>query len=758
MSKKGPKELPSTYLFAQQRDSSCMLMPFINYAILREQQDPRGTLRYLDREWHTKEEWFIKTFPALRDWHLALRKLSFPRPGENNAFAQLQMEMLEHGLLKENISSLTLTNNQPYVAGDDIEDVLKLFLTPYTSSITDKVNMLTKFVPILYDNGKFYCYDTRTNDFIPITATPTALAAMKRKEVVQFRDLKIPPHLHSFYQLSDKDFLLPGGSGFGREQVMKASYADPDFKYISERGSGYFYEAGLYTLMLFAMGVDKNNNPITPQSELYPAYQNFKQVMAEFPNNPWNSPDFKKENFLEYHIAEILKANPEFKTRMQAMLREFTAWPYFKALEKTHQGEKIKQYLCGNDQMMAYAISQYLKLLWAASLSKEKLIAVTDFGTLDKDLTEDLDLDMIMGKILQDAQVKDQSGKSFLDYWDEMKVKLTARVGANANLVSFDGHGSIKSFNPSVCEAQAHYGLAQPHLYRRLGYTELDSFYQEGTQPFYQRTQEEAARMEESALVIQRAWRERQARKRKPLEQPIRVPQIPKQTSAPKAVVAKAPTPAQVKAAEAKATALAKAEQVKKAAQAKATAAKEAQQAKLKAQAETKLVSSAKTLAAQEIDIELQLKALEVAINAASSDAQRKPLLAQEKALKIKQTQLQAQEAKLQTQAVSLFGEQVAKEKQTALEQAARSDFEAKLVARSRPLIVQEIKLTKQVQALEATGKKVPAVLTAQQAKLELEGRKLQAQAVALVGEEKAKEKEKALEDAVKAELEKPRK
>ena len=79
MRKESPKSnQPSTYLFPQQRDSTCMLMPFYHLPILNQQQNKDGSLRHFDREWHTKIEWLTKTFPGIRDWHTAMGRLSFP--------------------------------------------------------------------------------------------------------------------------------------------------------------------------------------------------------------------------------------------------------------------------------------------------------------------------------------------------------------------------------------------------------------------------------------------------------------------------------------------------------------------------------------------------------------------------------------------------------------------------------------------------------------------------------------------------------
>jgi hypothetical protein len=222
MSKPGPKKADNTYLFAQQRDASCMLMPFINYAVLAQQVDKKGGMRYLDREWHTKEEWFLQTFPALRDWYLTMNQLSFPKPGENDAFAQAQADMLTNGLRKEDIPKLTDTKGNRYIQDDEEDDVLKMLLTPYTSSSEDKVSMMSKYVPIYYDKGKFFCYDVLAKKQIELKAKDVAYKNMRSGNIIKYSDLNVPANLKSYYMINDDDYVHTSGPAFGREQMMRA--------------------------------------------------------------------------------------------------------------------------------------------------------------------------------------------------------------------------------------------------------------------------------------------------------------------------------------------------------------------------------------------------------------------------------------------------------------------------------------------------------------------------------------------------------
>ena len=498
MSKDSPKAARNAYQIAPQVDSSCFLMPFINLERIKAQQSQDGTLRYFDRDWHTKEEWFLKTFPAIRDWHLAMNKLTYPQKDQPSDFAKMQAQKLANGLMKENISSLVLNQESDELEKEGLEQTLSSLRIPYTSNQSNKWNVLTKILPLYNDNGKFTCYDESIGGFIELHPNESAL---KNEDFILIADLNLPEHLKKYYQLNDDGFIGSWGLElFGHQKYYHTSYIDPKLLILADNKKAYFYEAGLYGLMLFGLGLDENGKEINKGHPLYGAYQNFKKVMSESKDNPWNSEQFKKENLLEYHVAQIFEKNPKLKQKVIASMNEYTVWPHYLNLKKVKGGEAFVKNLPGEDQMLAYGVSQYLKFLWAASLSTDKFY----FATGIRDILPEIS-DSALHGIVEDVLNKSEI---FLPVWDELREEIVKRVGENANLVSFDGHGSIKSFSKSVCDAQAKYGLSDKHLFRRLGFTEIDSYYQEGTQPFYQRTPQESEQMQKAATQIQRAWRQ----------------------------------------------------------------------------------------------------------------------------------------------------------------------------------------------------------------------------------------------------------
>lgn len=211
--------------------------------------------------------------------------------------------------------------------------------------------------------------------------------------------------------------------------------------------------------------------------------------MEKSTDNPWNSEFFKKENLLEYHIAEIIKQNLSIRQALKETLADMTAWPYHQMLDELGLKGKKDEYLPGEEQMLAYAVAQNLKHLWAASLSKEKFITYLDVDELTPEALEVLWVDDIIQGLKQQATAPSSMGISFLDCWDTIRQQVQQRVGQqNCSLVSFDGHGSVKASGPAASKYQANKGLADSTIFNRLGYTEIDSYYQEGRQPFYQRT------------------------------------------------------------------------------------------------------------------------------------------------------------------------------------------------------------------------------------------------------------------------------
>lgn len=520
MSAKGPNIPQNQYMFPQQRDASCFLMPFYHLAIMQEQQKKDGTIRHFDREWHTKLEWLVKTFPGIRDWHVAMGQLSSPQ-NRQSAFGQLQADLIENGFLQENVTEYQLRSGVPYIAGESIEDMMKMHLTPFNTSVKDKGGMLTKTLPIYYDKGAFYCYDPEQSEFIRLSTS----AKLDKDGLVSINKLNIPARLKDYYKLDGQMYLLNSGKGFGKHAMLKACYIDKNYEILNDKETGYFYGEGLYQLMLFAMGVDNQNNTIQPGHELYTAYQEFRAEMGKSPDNPWNSAHFKKENLLEYHIAEIIKQNPSIRQALKETLADMTAWPYYQMLDDLGLKGKKDAYLPGEEQMLAYAVAQNLKHLWAASLSKEKFITYLDLDELTPEAIEELGVDNIIDGLKEQAtEPCNSNGQSFLDCWDTIRQQVQQRVGQqNCSLVSFDGHGSVKAFGPAASKYQAAKGLADPTIFSRLGYTEIDSYYQEGRQPFYQRTPEEQQEMEQAAIKIQSLWRgykAREALKKIPSQKP----------------------------------------------------------------------------------------------------------------------------------------------------------------------------------------------------------------------------------------------
>ncbi|CDZ77760.1 hypothetical protein BN59_02050 [Legionella massiliensis] len=518
---------PSTYLFAQQRDASCMLMPFINLAQMRSQKKRDGGLKLFDRSWRSKEEWFSDTFLALKAWYEAMGRLSFPSDFEEHAFADYQNTLLSCGLLQENISELKTLDGSPYIDPNNLTSLKTLFYTPYTTSLGYKFVMLTKNLPLYSQNGRFYLFNPVNNHYL--------LVQGNRGEVLQVKDINIPEPLRVYYGLEPEMPLFPCRPAFGFEVSYRTSYFDKKEVLIENQDVGYFYSAGLYQLMLLGLQLDRDNQVIVEGHPLFSVYQNFKREMASSPVNPWNSEHFKKENLFEYHLAEILQERPDLKAGIQGCISSYTVWPYYSQFNELEGGADYEKYLPGENQMLAYAISQNLKSLWAMSLAAEKFAVALELNSLPETVLQQLDLGAIIEEIRSEA-FKDVDGRCFISYWIELRGLLEQRVGANAELVSFDGHGSIKSFSPKIVSYQRQNGLADEELYTLLGYTEIDSFYNEGKQPFYQRTAAEEQQLNLAAQKIQEHWRFYRAQRdrEQPASSSSQITFVPSKTEVPR--------------------------------------------------------------------------------------------------------------------------------------------------------------------------------------------------------------------------------
>tara|TARA_R110002110_G_scaffold121431_2_gene297204 strand:- start:36746 stop:38617 length:1872 start_codon:yes stop_codon:yes gene_type:complete len=594
MSAQGPKK-PAEYCFAQQKDSSCHVMPFINLQILNNMRAGTGGELNLSegKDWYTKREWFPQTFKWTKNWQQAMAQLRT----QEGPFYEMQKRQMENGLINGHF--YTADGKRVDDTWNPITNYANMMLYPF--NFTDATTMPNdlawehyheafKTLPLIFDNGKAKCYDDSIHDYVELeevgidgdwdvalaiipgvtnseTMPSQTLGSSNQQEdagdaalnvsktmtkpfgwgtqrlknlkekvtglgialwesaaelfdsayeksfpasadkgskndhdaqqydlqlnkpqptTATHRFFKLSPTQKKLLELPDKailDFYNPSTLGF--DVAYKYRYLPVESQTQS------YYMSSLCQLILFGMGVDKNNNIITEGHDDYAAHQEFTQAMASAPNNPWQLDSFKKENFLEYHLANMIKTDPKLKKQMEDNVSIFfPTWEKYKEIDSLYDeaGQPLtgkSKELMGEEQYLAYCYTQSARFLWAASTSRQAFNAVLE---LDPTLARLLRLPGTPGpnQVMRNAATK-INGHSFLDTWSNIQQQLRDDPTVPNELASFSGHGMVMSFNKDLMKAQSDAGLNNPGIISTLGFSVIDSYYGEQLSPMYRR-------------------------------------------------------------------------------------------------------------------------------------------------------------------------------------------------------------------------------------------------------------------------------
>lgn len=585
----GPKRKPASYSFAQQTDSSCHIMPFINLSILNNMRTQ--VLEHQENELdiaaqqnlYSRRSWLPQTFLWTKTWQQAMAKLV------EGPFGDYQREMLEKGVVNGHMYDQDGTNYIETI--NPVENYARMLLVPF--NFTDAQSLpedlgyqhaasAFKTLPLFWDQGKAICYDPEKGDYdhltevkqqndidkgewdiaIPIIQGTTLadvpshseddLAPGKRQVDLETEALSYPGSL--FYTATQKlAYNLEEMYESGAEivsQVSKKVYGQDKYKHVSTQfdhqffptssayryfklspmqkefldlpahkvlyqtsysSLGYemgfkhrylpeqaetnsYYMSSLLQLMLFAMGVDKDNNAIEIDHPLYEAHKALKTEMGSSQTNPWGLPSFNKENCLEYHIANMIKKDPSLKEKMEKTVNLFfPAWKYYKDMDNCYDSAdpntrrsmtERKQWLMGEEQFLAYCFVMNARFLWAASISREAFNAVLE---VDPILANLMKLPFVPGpnQLMRNAQQKTMNGYSYLDVWQEIQESMIVNKDVPKELVSFSGHGIVMSFHHDLIKQQMQQGVESPKVMKALNFAVIDSYYGEQLNPMY---------------------------------------------------------------------------------------------------------------------------------------------------------------------------------------------------------------------------------------------------------------------------------
>lgn len=584
---KKPVVQPSSYAFAQQYNSACHIMNFMNLDILQQLRKEAGENIDLQQAatYRTRREWFPLTTRALVSWHKALNDLH----EKNGAFKKYAEQQIRDGILNGRL----VDEN-----GKRVDDVfnpitqkVRMLLTPF--NFTDATRMPLELaldhqaeaypiIPLFMQDGKAMAFDPIVNDYVelpevtnpadiqekkwdvalvrvpdkpdtliiaeeaeveseqaPLIAQNTQPSTMARAaaalgaavasasesiegavgallpasnletdpalfqgDLQKFLEMfpGAPSHIpqYRYYKLNDaqKNLLqLPNNAYCTRynNDVLGFDYAFA-YRYLPQIAEQHtYYMSSLNQLTLFGLGLDQNLDPITQTHPLYEAYQEFRAAMADYPDNPWQNDNFVKENFMEYHIAMLLRDDPELRQQMIDTVEVlFPSWTLRQEMDQLQYqnpdgsiepASRHTQHLLGSDPYLAYCFMQSLRFVWASAQSKE---AYTSVMELDPNTAQLLRLPGAPGptQIIKRAE-KEVNGSSFLDVWQTLRERLESDPSIPKELASFSSHGVLMSFSDDLKKLQMDNGVRKPDVMDKLGFALIDSYYGSGLKPMY---------------------------------------------------------------------------------------------------------------------------------------------------------------------------------------------------------------------------------------------------------------------------------
>lgn len=484
------KGAPPVYALEIQKGYTCHLNMHSNHArILQICEREGGRLEFRPEDYRSIFASLAHTFEGQVAWQLAMTKLY----NANGPFRNHLEQLSQDGITNSKIFN---ADGTAYASAtyNPIEKLRRNFLTPFHFIDLKSVNQegVWQVLPLVYKNGQHYFYNKETGGCDLLDATEG-----KCIFVFSERDGKIDSDATRLY-LSQQQLNQLGLAEYSSIQMNHKPRFGSDAVYYAQylpqaANDRQFYMTGMYQLSLFAHGIDRDNNQITPGHPLYDAYQEFTQVMAENPENPWRNLD--KDNLLEYRLAHLFENNEGLKKQVLQVIDAFKpGWTYYQALMglKDAHGKPLCVDLLPNDnQLLAFYFSMQVRDLWTACVSQEALNAVhTVRGVMKKYLGPRLTswveyLQSSFSFMPFSSKYYIQKGieggnDSFLSTWERVLTQLKETGDFPHYLISFCGHGAVHTFDPEVIKS---FAFENQEVASRLGFGVFDSEWPDHLKP-----------------------------------------------------------------------------------------------------------------------------------------------------------------------------------------------------------------------------------------------------------------------------------
>ncbi|HQS84915.1 MAG TPA: hypothetical protein PLY23_08490 [Alphaproteobacteria bacterium] len=256
---------------------------------------------------------------------------------------------------------------------------------------------------------------------------------------------------------------------------------------------------GLFELILFMNGIDRDNNPIDEHHNFHAAYKDYRKKLVQVEGElyaPGSHPYSQAlpTLLLESVVAKILSQNPELKDKFLKTI-DFclTPWKHYQTVyHPSYPGKKAKDFMPCEDLMLAFYISQASRFVYTSAISNEAFLEVIECE--DSKLIRFLQTRWAFKTFPSAQEICEKAAHqkrmqgsgnpqkiSFLEAWEELVPLIVA--SGNTAFHSFDCHGSVRVFKEDTILQD----FTNPEVGRRLQMHVIDSSYEKNLGRWYTR-------------------------------------------------------------------------------------------------------------------------------------------------------------------------------------------------------------------------------------------------------------------------------
>lgn len=528
------------YCFTQQYNDSCHISPLMNMKILEKIREVGYDLSKVD--YHTRREWLGENQEMLVSWHHLMADLckdgaqekyphifKYMTDGINSAPIFPHFYNEEGEIPFKGLEGLIEFGEMPFFM-IDVEDLQKVSFRVMCMDIDfgDMVSPenLGLRTGIVNDKGVYKIYNSETKAFDPIDdldwiSIEEVGEDDEKKSVVRIDRSAMPDGDLNRYPLPPEGYeiVMRDVKGLGFSQFGVVNELGGGFKLKNHKGEVHTYipfQMSLIKLMFLAAGLDENNQPITPSHPQFKAYQELQGLMRKDRNNMWHPENLDHDKFMQYHLAEMFKEDPELFRKAKGVVDVLTNnWLNHKKVKAGDfrnvegnpiQGDGVKDYVLGDEQAVAYYLMQNIRMAWYSGVNPKVLINSLELG-LPEGLAP-MTHQYLLSKLKAPHNIKLSDGstttESFLTVWDQILVKLNERAEDcdRQDFMSFDDHGWVVSLDEELIARQNDGKVYDRGLLQRLGIAGVESWWGSELNLWYKRNREKVSDQSKPAEVV----------------------------------------------------------------------------------------------------------------------------------------------------------------------------------------------------------------------------------------------------------------